>query len=103
MEIAKLKVDGVYAGVVMRRTVTAGLVGATIGVEYAAGIWEGLTKTVVFRGATTKDVVTNDTTIEIPWEVLTKPNERLQGRQRKHLQELRTFRLTTFHLPHRGP
>lgn len=78
MEIAKLKVDGVYAGVVMRMPVTAGLVGATIEVEYAAGIWEGLTKTVVFRGATTKDVVTNDTTIEIPWEVLTKPNERLQ-------------------------
>lgn len=78
MEIAKLKVDGVYAGVVMRRTVTAGLVGATISVEYAAGIWEGLTKTVVFRVSVTKDVVTNDTTIEIPWEVLAKPNERLQ-------------------------
>ena len=62
----------------MRGTVTAGLAGATIGVEYSPGIWDGLTKTVVFRGSVTKDVVTNDTTIEIPWETLTEPGKRLQ-------------------------
>lgn len=77
MDVAKLKVARTYAGVVSRDTITAGLGGATISVEYAPGIWDGLTKTVVFRGSVSKDVITNDTTIKIPPEVLTEPNKRL--------------------------
>lgn len=77
MEVARLLVDGTFASVVMRRTITAGLVGATVLVEYAPGIWDGLTKTVVFKGYETKDVVTNETTVEIPWEVLQEPSRRL--------------------------
>jgi hypothetical protein len=77
LDVAKLKVDRTYASVVSREIITAGLVGATILVEYAPGIWDGLTKTVVFRGSVSKDVITNDTTIEIPPEVLTEPNKRL--------------------------
>lgn len=77
MDVAKLKVDRTFASAVSRGIITAGLAGATISVEYAPGIWDGLTKTVVFKGSATKDVVTNETTIEIPWEVLTEPNRRL--------------------------
>jgi hypothetical protein len=77
LDVAKLKVDRTYASVVSREIITAGLVGTTISVEYAPGIWDGLTKTVVFRGSVSKDVITNDTTIEIPPEVLTEPNKRL--------------------------
>ena len=77
MDVAKLKVDRTYASVISREIITAGLVGTTILVEYAPGIWDGLTKTVVFRGSVSKDVITNDTTIEIPPEVLTEPNKRL--------------------------
>ena len=62
----------------MRDIITAGMAGATIAVEYAPGIWDGLTKTVVFKSTVTKDVITNDNTIKIPPEVLTDSHKHLQ-------------------------
>ena len=77
MEIAKIVVSGTSANVIQHRPIPSGLVGATISVEYIADIWNGLSKTVVFQGCTTRDVVTNDRTIVIPHEVLSKPNRML--------------------------
>ena len=78
MEIAKIRVDGTFANVEERRPIPSGLTGGTIRVEYAPGIWDGLTKTVVFKGVATKDVVTDETLIEIPHETVAAPNKRLQ-------------------------
>ena len=77
MEIAKIVVSGTSANVIQHRPIPSGLVGATISVEYIDDIWNGLSKTVVFQGCTTRDVVTNDRTIVIPHEVLSKPNRML--------------------------
>ena len=78
MEIAKIWVDGTMAAVVSHRPITAGLSGCAIVVEYLPGIWDGLTKTVVFRGAETKDVVTNDSIVAIPAETIAEPRKRLE-------------------------
>lgn len=78
MEIAKIRVDGTFADVVERRAIPSGLVGGTIRVEYAPGIWDNLSKTVVFRGVTERDVLTQETVVEIPHETVAAPNKRLQ-------------------------
>ena len=77
MEIAKIVVSGTSANVIKRRPIPSGLVGGIITVDYIDDIWNGLNKTVVFQGCTTRDVVTNDQTIVIPHEVLSKPNRML--------------------------
>lgn len=78
MEVAKIRVDGAFANVVERRAIPSGLTGGTILVEYAPGIWDNLSKTVVFRGVITKDVITQEYVVEIPWETVAAPNKRLQ-------------------------
>lgn len=77
MEIAKIRVSGTCADVLERKLVPAGLVGGTISVEYDGEIWAGLTKTVVFKGEETKDVVTDASVIEIPQETVVTPGQRL--------------------------
>lgn len=78
MEIAKIAVNGAMACVKLRNLIPAGLVGGYITVEFSDPRWEGLTKTVVFQGVETKDVVTNDQTIKIPPETVSIPGKRLQ-------------------------
>ena len=78
MEIAKIRVEGIFANVVERRAIPSGLTGGTIRIEYAPGIWDKLSKTVVFRGVTEKDVLTQETVVEIPHETVAAPNKRLQ-------------------------
>lgn len=46
------------------------MVGAEISLEYADPLWDGLTKTVVFRGAVAKDVINAGETVTVPPEVL---------------------------------
>ena len=74
MLVAKIQVSGVSANVVCRKTIPSGIIGAQIEIDYAAGIWQGLRKTVVFRSAFTKDVITDDNVVTIPAEVVSKPN-----------------------------
>ena len=73
MEIAKIKVSTVQAEVVSQQPVPAGIVGATIHVEYTDPIWDSLRRTVVFNGCTTKDVLSNETVITIPAEAVARP------------------------------
>ena len=70
MEIAKIQVSGTTARVLKRKPIPAGLIGGYITVEYGDSLWLGLTKTVVFRGAVTRDVVTAGNVVEIPAETI---------------------------------
>lgn len=72
MIVAKIKVDGVSATADYRKTITAGMIGAQVQFDYAADLWDGLHKTVVFRGAVTKDVITDAEVVTIPAEVVAK-------------------------------
>ena len=49
-----------------------GIVGAVVAVEYTDPAWDSLRKTVVFRGAATKDVLDAGNEIVIPAEVVSK-------------------------------
>lgn len=77
MIVAKIKVSGVRVNTVYRTFIPAGIVGAAIEISYTDDIWQGLRKTVVFRGATTKDVVTDASIVTIPPEVVATPNSTL--------------------------
>lgn len=77
MIIAKIRVDGVTARTVYRKAIPAGIIGAQVEFDYADDIWHGLRKTVVFKGAVTKDVVTDANIVTIPHEVVEKPSFRL--------------------------
>ena len=76
MEIARIRCYETFVHVISKKQITSGLIGATVRVEYGES-WDNLTRTVVFKGAVQKDVVTNDTVIEVPWETLTDPGKRL--------------------------
>lgn len=77
MIVAKIKVSGVRVNTVYRTFIPAGIVGAAIEISYTDDIWQGLRKTVVFRGAVTKDVVTDASIVTIPPEVVATPNSTL--------------------------
>ena len=77
MIIAKIRVNGVIAKIVYRKVIPAGIIGAQIEFDYDEDIWHGLHKTVVFKGAVTKDVVTDSNIVTIPHEVVEKPFFRL--------------------------
>lgn len=74
MIVTKIKVDGVCAVAEYRKLIPAGIIGAQVRFDYADDVWQGLRKTVVFRGLVTKDVITDDEVVTIPAEVVAKPN-----------------------------
>ena len=78
MIIAKIRVNGSIAITVHRKAIPAGIIGAQVEFDYADDIWHGLRKTVVFKGAVTKDVVTDANIVTIPHEVVEKPFFRLR-------------------------
>lgn len=77
MVIAKIYVDGVSAKVTDLQKIPKGIAGAVIEVTYAAN-WEGLTKTAVFAGAVTRDVLNADGAVVIPAEVVDRSGYRLK-------------------------
>lgn len=78
MILAKIQVTDIYAAVVYRKPIPAGIVGAQVQIEYASDLWAGLRKTVVFRGAGTKIPIKDDTVVTIPAEVVEKKSVRLK-------------------------
>lgn len=78
MVIAKIRVNDAIARTVYRKAIPAGIIGAQVEFDYADDIWHGLRKTVVFKGAVTKDVVTDANIVTIPHEVVEKPFFRLR-------------------------
>lgn len=77
MVIAKIYVDGVSAKVTDLQKIPKGIAGAVIEVTYAAN-WEGLTKTAVFAGAVTRDVLNADGDILVPTETVARSGYRLR-------------------------
>ena len=77
MIIAKIRVNGAIAKTVYRKVIPAGIIGAQVEFDYDEDIWHELHKTVVFKGAATKDVVTDANIVTIPHEVVEKPFFRL--------------------------
>ena len=72
MIIAQIKIRGARASVDWRKAITAGMIGAQVQIDYNDEIWDSLSKTVVFRGAITKDVITDAEVVTIPAEVVAK-------------------------------
>ena len=81
MQIATIKVSGVRATPCCLMEIPAGMIGATIRLNYADPIWDGLSKTVVFQSCSanrvkvyvTKDVVNAGEEVTVPAEVLNTP------------------------------
>ena len=72
MVIGKIEVSGTNASVIWSTEIPKGLVGGRVQIEYTDERWDTLNKTVVFRGAVTKDVLDNGGDIVIPAEVLSR-------------------------------
>ena len=73
MEIAKVRISKTTGVCIQRNRIPAGLAGATVSVEFADPAWEKLTKTVVFRGNTSRIAEFDGKTAVVPWEVLQTP------------------------------
>lgn len=72
MKIAEVRVSGCRCETVRLEPIPRGIVGAVVAVEYTDPAWDSLRKTVVFRGAATKDVLDAGNKIVIPAEVVSK-------------------------------
>ena len=72
MIVASLRVNGAYADTQMCRPITAGTIGAQVQFLFEKN-WETLSRTVVFRGCVTKDVVNVAEIATIPAEVVAQP------------------------------
>ena len=72
MKIAEVKVAKTTCETTRLAPIPRGIVGAVVAVEYTDPAWDSLRKTVVFRGAATKDVLDAGNEIVIPAEVVSK-------------------------------
>lgn len=72
MKIAEVRVSGCRCETVRLEPIPRGIVGAVVAVEYTDPAWDSPRKTVVFRGAATKDVLDAGNEIVIPSEVVSK-------------------------------
>ena len=70
MKIAEVQVSGCRCETVCLEPVPRGIVGAVVSVAYTDPAWDSLRKTVVFRGAVTKDVLDAGNEVAIPTETV---------------------------------
>lgn len=77
MEIAKVVVNQTSGCCTTRARIPAGIVGAKVSVSFSDPIWEGLQKTVVFRGAESRIAEFDGTTAIVPAEAVAKAGETL--------------------------
>ena len=75
--IAQIYVNGVTAVASRLKQIPKGIIGATIQVTFGSD-WFGLSKTAVFQGVVTKDVVGVDDIITIPAECVEESGHRLR-------------------------
>lgn len=79
MIIGTICVHGVRALPVSVKPIPRGIIGAKVQFEYADPMWDGLSKTVVFRaGDVTKDVLNAGEVVDIPPEVVEEIDEILK-------------------------
>lgn len=72
MKVAEVWVSGCRCETVRLEPIPRGIVGAVVAIEYTDAAWDDLRKTVVFRGAVTKDVLDAGNEVTIPAEVVSK-------------------------------
>ena len=72
MRIAEVKVNATTCETTRLAPIPKGIVGATVSIEYTDSAWDGLTKTIVFRSAVTKDVLDSGSEVTIPAEVVSR-------------------------------
>lgn len=77
MNIATIEVSGVYASAKAYTHIPAGLVGATVTFDFSDPKWDNLSKTAVFRGNVTRDVIMSDNVVKVPPETVETPGGRL--------------------------
>ena len=78
MERAKIKVSGVHAVPVCLKDIPRGIKGAPVRFEYADPLWDGLSKTVVFKGSgVTKDILDAGEVVKVPPEVVERAGQSL--------------------------
>lgn len=77
MNIARIEINGVIAAVKELKPIPAGLIGGTVTFDFVDDVWKGLTKTVCFRGAVSKDIVDAEDIVIIPREVLAESARRI--------------------------
>lgn len=70
MNISTIVVSGVNAYAGMYTTIPAGIVGAAVTFQFVDPMWDGLTKTVVFQGNVTRDVILRGDTAVVPHETV---------------------------------
>jgi hypothetical protein len=71
MEIGKVHISKVYAQTVCCKTITCGIAGAKVALEYGDELWDGLKKKVVFtNGIRTVEHVASGNAVAIPPEVV---------------------------------
>lgn len=63
-----------HAHVVYCRDIPAGIIGATVSIEYTDSMWDGLSKTVVFKGAETRTIANAGNVVTVPAEVVARKN-----------------------------
>ena len=78
MNLATIQVSGVQALVKKHEHIPAGVVGGTVTFEFTDPRWEGLSKTAVFRGCVTRDVIMEgNNTVVVPYETVECPGKKL--------------------------
>lgn len=77
MIFAKVQVSGIHALTESRKTIPAGLIGGRIEFDFVDSRWDNLTKTIVFQGCETRDVLLDGNTAIIPQEVVARPGSLL--------------------------
>lgn len=72
MKIAEVRVSGCRCETVRLEPVPRGIVGAVVSIAYEDPAWDSLRKTVVFRGAVTKDVLAAGNEVVVPAETVSR-------------------------------
>lgn len=72
MRIAEVKVTNTTCKTTPLMPIPKGIVGATVSIEYTDSAWDGLQKTVVFRGFVTKDILNTGNEVIVPAEVVSR-------------------------------
>lgn len=72
MVIAKVRVDGVCAETLYCKPIPLGIIGVQVEFEYTDPMWDNLSKTIVFRGSGSRDVIDAENIVTIPAEVVRK-------------------------------
>lgn len=78
MNLATLEVSGVQARAGAYTRIPAGITGATVTVSFTDPRWEELSKTAVFQGCVTRDVLMEGSTVVVPQECVAQPGQLLR-------------------------